>query len=718
MPIRLTFVVPTRNRPDLAIEAVQSVLATDDPRVAVMVSDNSTDTEARAELMAACSRIGDPRLSYVAPPRPMPMTAHWEWALNEVRVDPATTHVGFVTDRMLLRPGAFPYLMATIVDHPEQVISYGYSTIVDLNEPVSLVRPDWTGRLLEVPASHVVRLFARGDFHEILPRLMNNVVPRGVLDHLEGRHGTIVTSAAPDHTFAFRCLDEIPSILFLDRHLLVQRALDRSNGYSQARAVRTRDHSDFVGGLRGHSWCEHAPTPEIETISNAVFSEYEVVRRLSTSGRFKPLRRRHVLAALERDLGIIEDRELVARSRKQLRARGWNPVSRAINRVAIFTNRLRFYGRHPRLFLHLRKESEAERWVTSFATSSEAVAFALEHDATPFGTSKAIRPLLVGSGARDLPVPDPGASGSAAAPASPAAPPRERAAQSVPVRSSLLTKACELEDFRDGVVRSTIREVFAHDVETHGPQWPTGHEYRKHWEVAMAIRALRECGALHSGADVLGVGAGNEPTLFWLTNHVHRVFATDLYLGDEWDESAAPAMLTDPGRFWPTSWDPRRLVVQQMDGRELLHPDASFDAVFSSSSIEHFGDHEDVGRAIDEAYRVLKPGGVLSLSTEMRLAGEGPGLPGVLLFTPQQLNDLVVQRRPWTVVNDLDASLSAATMAAELPFANAAADVQAHVAEHGAIYFDRLQWSQHPHIVLRHGDYVWTSVHLALRKPD
>ena len=43
-------------------------------------------------------------------------------------------------------------------------------------------------------------------------------------------------------------------------------------------------------------------------------------------------------------------------------------------------------------------------------------------------------------------------------------------------------------------------------------------------------------------AEVLGVGAGNEPTVFWLTNHVRRVFATDLYLAEGWEESASHRM--------------------------------------------------------------------------------------------------------------------------------------------------------------------------------
>ncbi|MGI8728817.1 MAG: class I SAM-dependent methyltransferase [Solirubrobacteraceae bacterium] len=280
-----------------------------------------------------------------------------------------------------------------------------------------------------------------------------------------------------------------------------------------------------------------------------------------------------------------------------------------------------------------------------------------------------------------------------------------------------LSKPLDLEDFRSGDTRKTIREVFAHEVQATGGAWPTGSEYRKHWEVAMAVRALRSHGALRPDAQILGVGAGNEPTLFWLTRHVARVFATDLYLGDEWDESAAPEMFTNPGRFWPAQWDPRRLVVQHMDGRDLTHPDASFDGVFSSSSIEHFGTGEDVARAIDEAYRVLRPGGVLSLSTELRIAGDGPGLPGILLFTARQLDELVVRRCPWEAGVSIDRPPSPATLETCQQFEDVAADVRAHVAENGAILFHRLRWTTYPHLVLQHGEHIWTSVHLALRKP-
>src|SRR5262249_6695247 len=90
-------------------------------------------------------------------------------------------------------------------------------------------------------------------------------------------------------------------------------------------------------------------------------------------------------------------------------------------------------------------------------------------------------------------------------------------------------KICNIEDFEHPRLRGLIREIFPHEISRFGPDFPRGREYRKHWEVAMAARSLADHGVLHERARVLGVAAGNEPTIFWLTTQVERVFATDLY---------------------------------------------------------------------------------------------------------------------------------------------------------------------------------------------
>jgi SAM-dependent methyltransferase len=278
------------------------------------------------------------------------------------------------------------------------------------------------------------------------------------------------------------------------------------------------------------------------------------------------------------------------------------------------------------------------------------------------------------------------------------------------------SKVCNVGDFSDEELAGWVRRMLPHEVERFGPGWPAAFPYRKHWEVAMAGRALAAAGVLGADAEVLGLGAGTEPTLFWLTTQVGRVFATDRYLATGWDESATAAMLTDPGRFWPGAWDPRRLVVQHMDARELRYSDATFAAAFSSSSFEHFGGLADVRRAVEEACRVVVPGGLISISTELRLSGDPPGLPGVLLFSREELLDTFVERLPLEPFGPIDLSVTAETEATVWPFAPFAADVERHVGERGALYFHELTWSHYPHVVLEHEGRRFTSVHLALRR--
>lgn len=307
-------------------------------------------------------------------------------------------------------------------------------------------------------------------------------------------------------------------------------------------------------------------------------------------------------------------------------------------------------------------------------------------------------------------------------------------------------KVLDLNDFTDPDLVATLRDIFPHEMSRFGPAWPGGWEYRKDWEVGMAVLALRESGAIHPGAEILGVGAGNEPTIFYLTNHVHTVHATDLYLPEspprarprgflrrlvraarkgfrpstgqsmEWAESANLNMFLDPGRYWPASWNPRRLIVQHMNGLDLRYEDETFDGVFSSGSIEHFGMYPEVRTAAQEMARVLKPGGVLSISTEYRLAGPGPGLPGVLMFTQGELAEHIGKATGLDPLSLFDSRCSVPTIEAAQPFTLQAENVRAHVAEYGEILFHKLTWPKYPVVTLREGERTWTSCHLAFRK--
>jgi SAM-dependent methyltransferase len=156
------------------------------------------------------------------------------------------------------------------------------------------------------------------------------------------------------------------------------------------------------------------------------------------------------------------------------------------------------------------------------------------------------------------------------------------------------------------------------------PYEPPDFVHRKAWEWIQTVYGLDQFGMLSRDTRGLGVGVGWEPLSFFFSNHVGHVVATDLYpVDDQWSTRGAkegnPQILEDPDKFAPYAYDRERVEFRRMDGRRLDFPDATFDFVWSCSSIEHFGGHTGSAEAMQEIERVLKPGGVASVITEFVL---------------------------------------------------------------------------------------------------
>ncbi len=174
-------------------------------------------------------------------------------------------------------------------------------------------------------------------------------------------------------------------------------------------------------------------------------------------------------------------------------------------------------------------------------------------------------------------------------------------------------KACELTDFRDPRLLGVLRDLLPE-------RDPLAHVERKVWEFAQLAMCFEDLGLLDDRSRVLGVGAGDERILFWLANRVGKVVATDIYgEGDFASREAGGSMLVDPAGHAPFGYREDRLEVRWMDARRLEFADASFDAVYSLSSLEHFGGPGQVDLAAREIARVLRPGGVALLCADVLL---------------------------------------------------------------------------------------------------
>jgi SAM-dependent methyltransferase len=215
---------------------------------------------------------------------------------------------------------------------------------------------------------------------------------------------------------------------------------------------------------------------------------------------------------------------------------------------------------------------------------------------------------------------------------------------------------------------------------------------RRSWEYALAIIAMRRFGKLNNNSKAIGIASAKEPLLFYLANHVNHVYATDLY--DSTKNRNAPSDFPEnPKKYTPFPYKEDALTALRMDATNIKFPSESLDIAFSISSIEHFGgkNHSGALGSLKEIERVLKAGGISVITTEYIVNDkEHPEF-----FNGRTIyDDLINKLQKLQLVEPLDLRITTRTL-------------DTATGQYDNIY---------PHILLRYGDILFTSVMLVFQK--
>lgn len=276
-----------------------------------------------------------------------------------------------------------------------------------------------------------------------------------------------------------------------------------------------------------------------------------------------------------------------------------------------------------------------------------------------------------------------------------------------------LSKLIEIEDFGKPELRRYLAEINEQESIRFGTSPDDIVEDSKQWECAMALRALDHGGCAQRGRIIAGIGAGTEATIFALARRGAIVFPVDRYLQRTvWSDVSPAGMLVEPARYCALEIPRGHVIPVHSSALELNLPSATFDAVFSSGSIEHFGSLEAVAEASREIGRILKPGGVACIATEFRIDGPND-LPwfddNVILFTPDLLRRYIVEPSGLTLREPLDISQSEKTFESRtnlVDFLQRANTIHG-IEEKRAVY---------PNLILYHDGFLFCSVAITLHK--
>jgi len=203
----------------------------------------------------------------------------------------------------------------------------------------------------------------------------------------------------------------------------------------------------------------------------------------------------------------------------------------------------------------------------------------------------------------------------------------ERKKNSIPLNK--IANVADIYNPEWGEMLKNIKPIFGMEPHTF---------HRKVWEFTHILFVLKKLGYLHPDNEGLSIAAGREQILYYLAYKIKKIIGIDLYegnfLGGE-DESDVPV---NPEKYAPFKYPKANLELMKMDALNLKFKDDRFDFVFSASSIEHFGSENEIKKSINEMFRVLKPGGLCVITSEIRLNKLARDIPHTRLFV---LNNLI-----------------------------------------------------------------------------
>ncbi len=306
----LTVVIPTRNRAKLAMNAIRSVLGQSVENIQILVSDNSTIGSEANELSAFCKPLTNREVHYIGPPKPMPMSRHWDWAMEQSLRFSAFSHITFLTDRMIFKNGKLTEAIEIAKHHPNKLLCYTHDKVIDHKIPIRVLQTPWTGKVFEISSDRLLFLVSRAILHGCLPRMLNSIVPRSCIHKMQAHYGNVFDSISPDFNFCFRFLEMFDTILYFDVSVLLHYALYRSNGESLAIGKSTKDHMDFIADLEGTPINFAAPIPQFRTVFNAICHEYCLIQEETDSKKFISIDQCAYLKIMSQEIARIENPDL------------------------------------------------------------------------------------------------------------------------------------------------------------------------------------------------------------------------------------------------------------------------------------------------------------------------------------------------------------------------------------------------------------------------
>ena len=242
--------LPTKGRPELARDALLSVLGQTFIDFEVIVSNNGADSATRAALG---SLVHDSRVRYLEQEQILPMPEHWEKLSRLAKGHYLTV----LPDRSVLKQGALAKIacLHQAGGADAEVITWPWDLYYESGFLLPFAQTTDASVVLESVKLCIDCFRPQAPYPMALPRGLNSSVSANVIRSIRNRHGEAFAPISPDFSFAFNCLLNHPRVVHLEESQMISQGLNVSNG---GNAYLT-DANAYVSSLGLGQVIKHSP---------------------------------------------------------------------------------------------------------------------------------------------------------------------------------------------------------------------------------------------------------------------------------------------------------------------------------------------------------------------------------------------------------------------------------------------------------------------------
>lgn len=225
--MRITVIIPTRERADLLRCSLQTCVNQDYDDLEIIVSDNFSQDNTKE----VASSFNDSRVRYINTGKRVSMSRNWEFALNHV----GKSYLMFLGDDDGLVPGAVGDAAVLIQETGTQALHWStlkYNWPCKQDHPNSL-SIQMKNKLLRCPARRVLRHHLNGRLNYMFgPGIYHGLVNSEMVKQIKDRTGDFFRSVTPDVYSVYALLSRLEWSLYSTRPFSILGLSSRSTGIS------------------------------------------------------------------------------------------------------------------------------------------------------------------------------------------------------------------------------------------------------------------------------------------------------------------------------------------------------------------------------------------------------------------------------------------------------------------------------------------------------